>query len=168
MVFLEMVLKSVVVNVVLLLTVPRPAVTNVAALMFVSAMGIKLIIAVETLATESALRMTTEPTLVHLSRLIVTILLMLPKFCCCEQLMFMCEYLFIPCAEVTVGYISIFYWKLVLSKRYLPHHLSMLGLDMAMKVWPAQTRYIAVFIRAVVPQQQYSVLEDFVLLILDS
>ena len=44
----------------------------------------------------------------------------------------------------------------------------MLGLDMAMKVWPAQTRYIAVFVRTVVPQQQYRVLENVIVLVLDS
>jgi hypothetical protein len=43
----------------------------------------------------------------------------------------------------------------------------MLALDVPMQVWPSETCDIAVFVGAVVSKQQYGVLKDFILLIMD-
>ena len=68
----EMLLKSVVINVILLLAVGRASVTDVAAFMFIAAVGVQLIITVESLATETALRVTPEATLIYSARFVVT------------------------------------------------------------------------------------------------
>lgn len=52
--------------------------------------------------------------------------------------------------------------------RHIPHHLPMLAFHMTMQVRPTQTGYIAVFIWAIIPEQQNSVLEDLILFILDA
>lgn len=44
----------------------------------------------------------------------------------------------------------------------------MLGLHMAMQIWPAQTSHIAVFVGTIVPQQQNGILKDLIVLIFDS
>lgn len=66
-----MLLEGVVINVVLLLAVGRASVTDVAAFMFITAVGVQLIITVESLATETALRVTLEATLIYSTRLVV-------------------------------------------------------------------------------------------------
>jgi len=72
MILLEVALKSVVVNVVLLLAVGRASVTDVAAFMFITAVSVQLIIAVESLTAEATFGMSLETTLIYGSRLIIT------------------------------------------------------------------------------------------------
>lgn len=52
--------------------------------------------------------------------------------------------------------------------KHIPHHLPMLALHMPMQIWPAQASHIATLIRAIVPEQQDSIFENFILLILDT
>ena len=59
-----MALQGVIVNVVLLLAIGSASVTDVASLVFVSAVGVELIIAIEPLAAKATLRVAFEPTLV--------------------------------------------------------------------------------------------------------
>ena len=76
--FLEVLFESIVVNVVLVLAVPRLSVTNVTSLMLVSAMGIQFIVAVETFMTKFTFRMTFETTLVDGAWVVIPELFMLP------------------------------------------------------------------------------------------
>jgi hypothetical protein len=74
-----------------------------ASFVLISAMGIKLIIAIESLATEATFRVSLEATLVDCTRLVISLLLMFPQFCRCKKSVFVCKDLFIPGAQVTVG-----------------------------------------------------------------
>ena len=68
-------LKGVVVDKILLFSAPPfSAIANVAALVLVSAMSVKLIVAIEALSAEATFRMSLEATLVDSSRIII------PKF----------------------------------------------------------------------------------------
>ena len=80
MVLLEMHLKGVVVDKILLFSAPPfSAIANVAALVLVSAMSVKLIVAIEALSTEATFRMSLEATLIYCSRVIVAKLLVLSQ-----------------------------------------------------------------------------------------
>ena len=72
MILAEMFLEGIVVDVVLLLAASRSSVTDMAALMFVPTMQIELIVAVESLMTETTFRMPLKSALVYRSRIIVT------------------------------------------------------------------------------------------------
>lgn len=76
-VFLEMTLKGRVINVVLLLTIVGTAVTDMAAFVLLTTMGIKLIITIEPLPTETAFGMSFETALVDGTRLVIAILFVL-------------------------------------------------------------------------------------------
>lgn len=79
-----MLLKGVVVDVILLLTVGRASITDVTTFMFITAMGIQLIIAVESLPAEAALGVTLEATLIYRTRSVVARLFMLPQLGGCK------------------------------------------------------------------------------------
>ena len=80
MVFPKVHLERIVVDVVLLFPASSlPAVANVAALVLVSAMSVKLIVAVEALSAEATFRMSLEATLIYCSRVIVAKLLVLSQ-----------------------------------------------------------------------------------------
>lgn len=103
--------------------------------MIVPAVRIQLIIAVKSLFTESTLRMTLETALIHSSRIIVTISLMIAELCHCEELMLMCENFLVSCAQIT-------------------HNSAMDSLDMAVKVRPSPGSNIATTVGAIKPKQQ--------------
>ena len=63
------------------------------ALVFLTTMYVKLIIAVETLATEATFWMASKPALVYRTRVVIAEPLVLSKLLLCEQFMFMREYL---------------------------------------------------------------------------
>lgn len=79
MVFLEVVLEGLVVDVVLLLAVRGATVTNMAAFMLVTTVRIKFIITIETLATKATFRMSSETALVDGTWLVVADLFMLSQ-----------------------------------------------------------------------------------------
>lgn len=76
------------------------------ALMFLSAVRIQLIVAVESLSTETTLGMPFESTLVNSPRIIVSELLVLPKLGKCEQLMFVREDFLVTCTKIA-GWVNI-------------------------------------------------------------
>jgi len=68
--------------------------------MFVAAMRIELVIAVETLTTETALWMALEARLIHGARVVISVLFVLAEFGLSKKLMLVGEDLFVPRAEV--------------------------------------------------------------------
>lgn len=87
-----------------LLTVRVASVTDVAPLVTVSTVGVEFIIAVESLAAETTLRVALETTLVNGARFVVTVLLMLAQFFFRKEGVFMGEYFLIAGAEVTTKF----------------------------------------------------------------
>jgi hypothetical protein len=102
MILLEMMLKCVVVDVVLLLTVGRASVTNMATFVLVTTMSVKLVVAVESLTTETTLGVSLEATLVYCTRLVIAGLLVLTQLGRREQFMLMSKHLLVPGTKVTV------------------------------------------------------------------
>jgi hypothetical protein len=66
------------------------------SLVLLPAMGIKLVIAVESLSTKATLWMTLETTLIYSSRVVISELLMLAELLLCEQFVLVREDLLIP------------------------------------------------------------------------
>lgn len=98
--FLEVLLESIIVDVVLMLAIARLAVTDVTSLMLVSAVGIKFIITVETFVTEFTFGVALETTLVNSTGRIISELFVLAKLRDSEQFVFVCKDLFIPSTQV--------------------------------------------------------------------
>jgi len=69
--------------------------------MLVSAMCVKLVITVESFIAETTFRMTFETALIDRSRVVITSSFMFAELGSCEELVLMCEYLFVPCAKIT-------------------------------------------------------------------
>jgi hypothetical protein len=72
MIFMEVVLQCVVVNIVLLLTVGGASVTDVAPFVFIATVGVQLIVTIEPLTTETTFGVSLEATLVYSSRLVIS------------------------------------------------------------------------------------------------
>ena len=90
-VFLKVQLKRIVVDIILLLSAAFSAVTDMATLVLVPAMCVKLVVSVEALTTEAALRMTLETTLIDSARVVVAELLVLSQLSKREELVFVGE-----------------------------------------------------------------------------
>ena len=73
-----MAFKGIIIDIILLLSVGRTAVADMASFVFVSAVCIELVIAIESLATETTFRMSLKAALVNCTRLIISVLLMPP------------------------------------------------------------------------------------------
>jgi hypothetical protein len=100
MIFLEMILKGIVVNVILLLPTRRTAVAYVASLVTVTTVRVEFVIAVESLAAKSTFRMSSETTLIQSSWHIITVLLVFTQLCHSEKFMLMREDLLVPSAKI--------------------------------------------------------------------
>lgn len=99
-VFLKVLLKRVVVDIILLLSAAFSAVTDMATLVFIPAMCVKLVVSVEALTTEAALRMTLETTLVDSPRIVVAELLVLSQLSKREELVFVGEDFLVSRAQI--------------------------------------------------------------------
>jgi hypothetical protein len=95
MIFLEVLLESIVVNVVLLLAVGGASVTNVAAFVSITAVSVQLVVAIESLTAEATLGVSLETTLVYRSRLVVTSPFVFAQLGCSKELMLMRKYLLV-------------------------------------------------------------------------
>lgn len=104
-----------------------------ALFMLISAMGVQLIIAVESLPAETTLRMALETALVHGSRVVVAEFFVLAKFGYREQFMFVCEDFLVPCAQVAQDF-------------------AMQTLDVPVKIRPTPTGNVANNVGAVVSE----------------
>lgn len=80
MIFVEVILQCVIVNIVLLLTMGGASVTDVATFVFITAMSVQLVVAVEPLTTKSTLGVSPEATLVYSSRLVIARPFVLTQF----------------------------------------------------------------------------------------
>ena len=89
----------------------------------VSAMSIKLVLAIEALSTESALWVALEPALIDSTRIVVAELFMLSKFLLREEIVLVREYLFVASTQIA-------------------HYLVVHAPYMSMKIWPAHARHI--------------------------
>lgn len=105
-----------------------------ALFVIVPTVRIQLIIAVKSLFAESTLRVTLETALIHSSRIIVTILLVIAELWHGEELMLMCEDLLVSCAQIT-------------------HDSAMYNLDMPVKIRPSPGSNIATTVGAIKPKQ---------------
>lgn len=101
MVFLEVFLESIIVDVVLVLAIARLSVTDVTSLMLVSAVGIQLVVPIEALVTKFTFRVAFESTLVNSAGCIISKFLVLAKLRDSEQFVFVCKDLFIPSTQIT-------------------------------------------------------------------
>jgi len=79
-IFLKMVFKSIIIDIILLLPVGRATITDVTSLVLISAMSIKLVISIESLTAKTTLRMSLETTLVDCTRLIISVSFMPSQF----------------------------------------------------------------------------------------
>lgn len=104
-----------------------------ALFMIVPTVRIQLIIAVKPLFAESTLRVTLETALIHSSRIIVAILLVIAELCHCEELMLMCENLLVSCAQIT-------------------HDSAMHSLDVPVEIRPSPGSNIATTLGAIKPK----------------
>ena len=112
-------------------------------------MRIQLVLAIEALSTEATLWMSLETALILSARNVIAKLLVLAKVLLSEKLMFVRE-------------------NLLSARAKIAHDLVMHIPDMTVQIRPAQTRRIAVAIRAVVAQEQYSIFKDLRLLVGDA
>ena len=85
-----------VVQVVLRVTAAISPIANMASLMSLSTVCVELVIAVEPLSAEPALRVPFESRLIDRTRIVISVLLMSPQLPEREQLVFMCEDLLVP------------------------------------------------------------------------
>ena len=90
-VFLKVQLKRIVVDIILLLSAAFSAVTDMATLVLVPAMCVQLVVSIEALPTEAALRVTLETTLIDSARVVVAELLVLSQLSKREELVFVGE-----------------------------------------------------------------------------
>lgn len=102
MVSLEVLLESIIVDIVLVLAIARLSVTDVTSLVLVSAVGIQLVIPVEALVTEFTFRVAFKSTLVNSAGCIISKLFVLAKLRDSEQLVLVCKDLFIPSTQITL------------------------------------------------------------------
>jgi hypothetical protein len=98
--FLKVLLKSIIIDVVLMLAIAGLSVTDVTSLMLVSAVGIQFIITVETFVTEFTFGVAFETTLVNSTGSIVSELFVLAKLRDSEKFVFVCKDLFIPSTQI--------------------------------------------------------------------
>jgi len=98
---LEVILQGTVVNVVLLLPIPRSSIADMAALVFVPTVSVEFIIPIEPLATETAFRVSSESTLVNRTGNIIAILLMPSQLCNGKEVMLMCKHFLVARTEIT-------------------------------------------------------------------
>jgi hypothetical protein len=138
MVFAEVVLQRGVIEIVLGITSFVPSITDVTSLVLLSAVGVEFVVAVEALLAEAAQRMAPEAALVGGAGLVVALFLVPPQLFLCEKLMLVGK-------------------DLLISRTQVAHNLLVYGAYMAMEVWPAQTGNVAVWVGAVVSQQQHGV-----------
>lgn len=117
MVFTKVEFQRIVVKVVLWLP-PFSSIANKASLVLRSAVHIKLVVAVESLATESAQWVTPKAALIYRSWIVISFLHVPFQFLIREQLMLVCKDFLVPRAEIT-------------------HFLVMYTPDVAMQVGPA-------------------------------
>lgn len=100
-VFLEMFLERVVVDIILLLAMSRSSITDMTPLVLVTTMGIQLVVSVEPLSTEPTLRVAFEAALVNGSRDIVSVFFVLAQFRRRKEFMLVGKHLFVSSAKVT-------------------------------------------------------------------
>jgi hypothetical protein len=137
---LEVLLEGIVVHIVVWL----PRVTTVAdeaAFVFVSAVLVELVIIIETSTAEAAEWMSTEACLVGSARLIIATPHMLRQLPISEHIMLVCEDLFVASAQVA-------------------HLLVVDGTNMPVEVLPTEAGKVAIWIRAVVAQEEDCVPND--------
>ena len=101
MILSKVLFQRVVIHKILLLPPLVISIADMASFMFISAVGIELIISIETLSTKTTLGMPFEAALVHGTRIVVTKLFMFSKFLRCEEFMFVRKDLLVPCAKIT-------------------------------------------------------------------
>lgn len=106
-ILLKVVLKCIVVDIVLLLPMARPSIADMAALVPVTAVGVELIVPVESLTTKPTFRMASESTLINGSRNVISILLMLAQLCDGKDLVLMCKNFLVSCTQITISRSSV-------------------------------------------------------------
>lgn len=79
MILAEMLLECIVIDEISWIVTTISSVAHVAAFMSISAMCEQLVVSIKSAITETAFRMALEPALVYCTRIIIAILLVLPK-----------------------------------------------------------------------------------------
>lgn len=99
-VFPEVLLERIVVDIVLLLPASFSSVTDVAALMLVATMRVELIVSVEALSAESAFRVSLETTLINCAGVVVAKLLVFLEVCKGEELVLVSEHFLVSSTQI--------------------------------------------------------------------
>lgn len=102
-VFLEVILQRIVVDVVLLLAMSGSSIADVASLMPVTAVSIQFVISVKSLATETALWVTSETTLVNGTWDVVSVFLVFPQFRHGKEFMLVGKDLLVSSTKITAS-----------------------------------------------------------------
>jgi len=123
-VVVEMGLESVVIEEIAWVVGIGDSITQMATLVSVTAVGVKLITSVESLSAEAALWVTLETSLLRRTGCVVASPLVLPQLLWCEKLVFMCE-------------------DLLVSRTKIAHDLLMHCAHVAMEIWPSQASSVA-------------------------
>ena len=116
----EVLLKLVIIPIILLLSTCRSTITDVASFVLVSAVCVELIVAIEPLLAEAALRMSLESTLIYSARIVIAKSFMFAQLLVSKELVLVCEDLLVPCAQITVVRFSD---KLLQLEGHLTHHM---------------------------------------------
>ena len=103
MIFLKMTLKGLIIHVVLLLAVVGSAITDMAAFMLLTAMGIQLVVTVKALSTETTLGMPFETALVDGTGLVITVFFVFSQLRVRKEGVFVGENLFVSCTKITIA-----------------------------------------------------------------
>lgn len=135
----EMLLQCRIVKVILWISAAVPSVADVAPLMLFPTMSVEFVVSVEALSAKATFGMALESGLVDGPGVVVTKPLVFPQVAKGEQFMFMRKDFFV-------------------SRTMITHYFAMLGLDMSMKIRPAEAGDITISVGAIVPQQEYCVL----------
>lgn len=148
-VLVEVLLQSVVIEEVARVVSIRHSIAQMATLVPVAAVGVKLISAVESLPAKAALWMSLKTSLFGGSWCVVAVPLMLAQLLLGEELVLMRKDLLIPSAKIA-------------------HDLLVYCANVTVQVGPAEASSITVRVWAIVAKKHNSVLKDLLLLIADA
>jgi hypothetical protein len=148
MVFLEMLLEGIVIEIVVWLPRVSP-VADEAPLMLVSAMLVQFVAVIKPGTAEAAQRMPSETRLINCAGFVVAVSHMFGQLLIRKQVMFVRKDLLVPGAQVA-------------------HLLVVDGADMAMQVLPAKACKVALGIGAVISQEKDSIANNILARIFDA
>jgi hypothetical protein len=93
-----MLFQRAIVHIILMFPSLQPPITDMASFVFISTVRVKFVVTIKPGPTKPTVRMTLESALINCSWIIITESFMLTKFLHGEEIVFVGENLFVPCA----------------------------------------------------------------------